>query len=116
MRSDVLDGEFREITLSGGGFGRAAVPSGASTGEHEAVELRDTADKKRYLGKGVQTAVKNVNTILGPALLGKDARYVRRDAAALELEVAPDHARHELDGLADGPDAEARERKERRRE
>ncbi len=62
-----------EITLSGGGFGRAAVPSGASTGEHEAVELRDTADKKRYLGKGVQTAVKNVNTILGPALLGKDA-------------------------------------------
>ena len=49
--------------------GRAAVPSGASTGEHEAVELRD-GDKKRYVGKGVLTAVKNVETVLGPAVLG----------------------------------------------
>ncbi len=55
-----------------GGFGRAAVPSGASTGEHEALELRDN-DKKRYLGKGVQTAVKNVNSTLGPAILGLDS-------------------------------------------
>lgn len=62
-----------EIKLQGGAFGRAAVPSGASTGEHEAVELRDTGDKKRYLGKSVQTAVKNVNTILGPSLVGKNA-------------------------------------------
>lgn len=62
-----------EIKLQGGAFGRAAVPSGASTGEHEAVELRDTSDKKRYLGKSVQSAVKNVNTILGPALVGKNA-------------------------------------------
>ncbi|MBL8821243.1 MAG: phosphopyruvate hydratase [Planctomycetia bacterium] len=62
-----------EIKLQGGAFGRAAVPSGASTGEHEAVELRDTSDKKRYLGKSVQTAVKNVNTILGPSLVGKNA-------------------------------------------
>lgn len=62
-----------EIKLQGGAFGRAAVPSGASTGEHEAVELRDTSNKKRYLGKSVQTAVKNVNTILGPSLVGKNA-------------------------------------------
>ncbi len=54
------------------GFGRAAVPSGASTGEHEALELRD-GDKKRFLGKGVLTAVKNVQQTLGPAILGMDA-------------------------------------------
>lgn len=53
------------------GFGRACVPSGASTGEHEALELRD-GDKKRYLGKGVLTAVKNVNNTLGPAIIGMD--------------------------------------------
>jgi enolase len=52
--------------------GRAAVPSGASTGEHEAVELRD-GDKKRYVGKGVLTAVRNVETMLGPAIIGMDA-------------------------------------------
>jgi enolase len=54
------------------GFGRAAVPSGASTGEHEALELRD-GDKKRFLGKGVLTAVRNVQQALGPAILGMDA-------------------------------------------
>jgi enolase len=54
------------------GFGRAAVPSGASTGEHEAIELRD-GDKNRYVGKGVLKAVKNVNQILGPSILGMDA-------------------------------------------
>jgi enolase len=54
------------------GRGRAAVPSGASTGEHEALELRD-GDKKRYLGKGVQKAVDNVNQSLGPAIIGMDA-------------------------------------------
>src|SRR5580700_6279936 len=54
------------------GRGRAAVPSGASTGEHEAVELRD-GDKKRFGGKGVQKAVSNVNQTLGPAVLGLDA-------------------------------------------
>jgi enolase len=52
--------------------GRAAVPSGASTGEHEAVELRD-GDKKRYIGKGVLTAVRNIETTLGPSILGMDA-------------------------------------------
>src|SRR5688500_16325920 len=51
-----------EVTLVGGEVGRAAVPSGASTGEHEAVELRD-GDKKRYLGKGVLKAVSNVNDV-----------------------------------------------------
>jgi enolase len=55
-----------------GGFGRAMVPSGASTGEHEALELRD-GDKKRFLGKGVLQAVKNVNTTLGPAIVGLDS-------------------------------------------
>jgi enolase len=55
-----------------GGLGRAAVPSGASTGEHEAIELRD-GDKKRYLGKGVTKAVANINDQLGPALIGLSA-------------------------------------------
>src|ERR1700690_2394394 len=54
------------------GHGRAAVPSGASTGEHEALELRDN-DKKRWMGKGVDKAVDNVNTTLGPSILGLDS-------------------------------------------
>ena len=58
-----------DVTLENGVLGRAAVPSGASTGEHEALELRD-GDKGRYLGKGVQKAVDNVNTIIAPALKG----------------------------------------------
>jgi enolase len=61
-----------DVTLSSGFFGRAAVPSGASTGENEAVELRDD-DKSRYLGKGVMKAVNNVNGFLAPELLGMDA-------------------------------------------
>jgi enolase len=60
-----------EVLLECGATGRAAVPSGASTGEHEAVELRD-GDKKRYLGKGVQKAVANVNTSIASALVGMD--------------------------------------------
>ncbi|MBN3490620.1 phosphopyruvate hydratase [Acholeplasma equirhinis] len=59
-----------EVVTESGAFGRALVPSGASTGEHEAVELRD-GDKGRYLGKGVLKAVANVNDIIGPALLGE---------------------------------------------
>jgi enolase len=62
--------EVEVTTLSG--VGRAAVPSGASTGEHEAVELRD-GDKKRFAGKGVLRAVHNVETVLGPAIVGMDA-------------------------------------------
>jgi enolase len=58
-----------EVVTSGGGFGRAAVPSGASTGTHEAVELRD-GDKKKYMGKGVLKAVDNVNTKIAEAIVG----------------------------------------------
>jgi enolase len=61
-----------DVTLAGGAMGRAAVPSGASTGENEALELRD-GDKKRYLGKGVTKAVKNVTEKILPALRGVDA-------------------------------------------
>ncbi len=61
-----------DVILESGATGRAGVPSGASTGEHEAVELRD-GDKARYLGKGVLNAVKNVNDILAPAVIGMEA-------------------------------------------
>jgi enolase len=75
-----------EVTLVGGEVGRAAVPSGASTGEHEAVELRD-GDKKRYGGKGVLKAVKNVNEIIAPGLEGLDALdQAEVDGALLDLD------------------------------
>src|ERR1700680_3820370 len=61
-----------DVTLISGAVGRAAVPSGASTGEHEALELRD-ADKSRYLGKGVLKAVANANGEIGKAVTGLDA-------------------------------------------
>lgn len=61
-----------DVTLQDGSFGRAAVPSGASTGEHEAVELRD-GDKSRFLGKGVLNAVNNVNSVLASTVIGLDA-------------------------------------------
>ena len=65
-----------DVSLSDGGFGRAAVPSGASTGAHEAVELRD-GDKARYLGKGVRQAIVNVNTEIADALYGLEAENQR---------------------------------------
>ena len=75
-----------DVTLSCGTIGRAAVPSGASTGEHEAIELRD-GDKKRYLGKGVQKAVANANTKIKAALLGVDALdQLTVDATMLKLD------------------------------
>jgi enolase len=75
-----------EVTLSSGAMGRAIVPSGASTGEHEAVELRD-GDKSRYLGKGVLKAVENVNNIIGPHVEGLDAsRQSDLDAEMIELD------------------------------
>ena len=75
-----------DVHLEGGAIGRAAVPSGASTGEHEAVELRD-GDKSRFLGKGVLKAVENVNAKLAPALLGFDAtEQASIDAAMLALD------------------------------
>jgi len=75
-----------EVGLSDGAFGRAAVPSGASTGKHEAVELRDKK-RKRYNGKGVETAVRNVNQVIAPALLGMDATEQRLvDQTLIELD------------------------------
>ncbi|MFW5933652.1 MAG: phosphopyruvate hydratase [Actinomycetota bacterium] len=75
-----------EVGLVDGSFGRAAVPSGASTGEHEAVELRD-GDDGRYLGKGVTRAVANVNERIAPALLGHDATRQREiDAVLVDLD------------------------------
>src|SRR5579885_2170750 len=75
-----------DVTLGGGATGRAAVPSGASTGENEALELRD-GDKKRFLGKGVRKAVKNVNEIIAPKLIGLDPfDQLTVDAAMLQLD------------------------------
>jgi enolase len=75
-----------DVLLNNGGFGRAAVPSGASTGEHEALELRD-GDKGRYLGKGVLKAVENVNEKIAPALIGFDAvNQTAIDAEMLNLD------------------------------
>ena len=75
-----------EVTLAGGVGGRAAVPSGASTGEHEAVELRDS-DKKRYVGKGVLKAVENVNSEIAEALANMDAADQRAlDQKMIELD------------------------------
>jgi len=75
-----------EVTLEDGAFGRAMVPSGASTGENEALELRD-GDKKRYLGKGVLKAVENVNEIIAPELIGLSAIDQRGiDKLMLELD------------------------------
>ena len=78
-----------EVTLSDGSFGRAAVPSGASTGSREAVELRD-GDKSRYLGKGVRNAVTNVNTSIASALKGFDASNQRGlDEKLIALDGSP---------------------------
>ena len=78
-----------EVVLGDGVIGRAAVPSGASTGEHEAVELRD-GDKNRYGGKGVTKAVRNVNEIIAPALEGFDALdQIEVDEALLQLDGTP---------------------------
>ncbi len=78
-----------EVGLDGGAFGRAIVPSGASTGEHEALELRD-GDAARYLGKGVLQAVANVQDAIAPALVGMDASDQSAiDAALIELDGTP---------------------------
>jgi enolase len=103
--SQILEVNAREILDSRGnptlevevqtelGYGRAAVPSGASTGEYEAVELRD-GDKGRFLGKGCLTAVSNVNDKLGPAIIGLDALdQPAVDARLLELDGTPNNAK-----------------------
>ena len=81
-----------DVTLEGGGFGRAAVPSGASTGQREALELRD-GDKKRYLGKGVSKAVANVNGEIAKALTGRDADQRAVDAFMIQLDGTPNKGR-----------------------
>ena len=82
-----------EVTLAGGGFGRAAVPSGASTGSREAVELRD-GDKSRYGGKGVKNAVANVNGTIADALKGFDAADQKGlDAKLIALDGTPNKGR-----------------------
>jgi len=88
-----------EIALCCGTTGRAAVPSGASTGEHEALELRD-GDKARYLGRGVLKAVENVNKVLGPALIGFDAaEQVALDRRLLELDGTPTKSKYGANAL-----------------
>ena len=78
-----------DVVLENGVIGRAAVPSGASTGEHEALELRD-GDKNRYLGKGTLQAVANVNEKIGPALIGEEVFHQRHiDRKMLELDGTP---------------------------
>jgi enolase len=82
-----------EVTLADGSWGRAAVPSGASTGVHEALEMRD-GDKSRYLGKGVLKAVENVNTAISDALLGWDALEQKAiDATMIELDGTPNKSK-----------------------
>jgi len=81
-----------EATLESGALGRAIVPSGASTGEHEAVELRDGGN--RYLGKGVSNAVNNVNTEIAKLLIGQDASDQKVvDNKMISLDGTPNKAR-----------------------
>src|SRR5260221_7954680 len=92
MKREILDSRANttveaDVLLADGTIGRAAVPSGASTGEHEAVELRDN-DPKRYLGKGTRKAAGNVNKKIAPAITGMQA----------EEQSAIDHKMLELDG------------------
>ena len=82
-----------EVYTESGGFGRAMVPSGASTGVHEAIELRD-GDKSRFLGKGVLTAVGNVNDIIGPELIGMNVfDQVGIDKTMIELDGTPNKSK-----------------------
>ena len=82
-----------DVTLSDGSFGRAAVPSGASTGAHEAVELRD-GDKKRFLGKGVLKAIDSVNDAIADALVGMDATdQIAIDDVMIALDGTPNKAK-----------------------
>ncbi len=81
-----------DVTLEGGAIGRAAVPSGASTGQREALELRD-GDKKRYLGKGVTKAVSHINGEIAKALAGRDADQRAIDTFMIELDGTPNKGR-----------------------
>jgi enolase len=98
MAREILDSRGNptvevEVALASGALGRAAVPSGASTGEHEALELRD-GDKARYGGKGVRKAVGNVRDQIGPAVLGMDAAdQTALDQRLLDLDGTPTKAK-----------------------
>ena len=97
-----------EVHLTDDSMGRAIVPSGASTGEHEALEMRD-GDKSRYLGKGVLKAVDAVNNVIAPELLGLQP-YDQKglDELMLELDGTPDQeqsGRKRYPGCLDGPGA-----------
>src|SRR5512143_228418 len=82
-----------EVILESGAMGRAAVPSGASTGKKEALELRD-GDKRRYLGKGVATAVMNVNEEIGPQLMGLEStEHAFIDKMMLEIDGTPNKSK-----------------------
>src|SRR5215468_1494754 len=82
-----------DCVLENGVLGRSIVPSGASTGEHEALELRD-GDKKRYLGKGVKTAVHNVNSVLAHVVTGMDSLdQAAVDRAMLDADGTPNKAK-----------------------
>lgn len=74
-----------DVLLDSGAMGRAAVPSGASTGEHEAIELRD-GDKSKYLGKGVLKAVKNVNTVIADSVIGQEPDFKAIDKILIDLD------------------------------
>jgi len=88
-----------EVSTEGGATGRAAVPSGASTGEHEALELRDD-EKNRYLGKGVRKAVQNVNTDIHKALVGFDCtQQAALDAALIKMDGTPNKAKYGANAL-----------------
>lgn len=81
-----------DVFLAGGGFGRAMVPSGASTGEHEAIELRD-GDAERYLGKGVTRAVSHILGRIAPEIMGMDASdQIALDSALIDLDGTPNKA------------------------
>jgi enolase len=98
MAREILDSRGNptievEIYLEDGSMGRAAIPSGASTGTREAVELRD-GDEKRFAGKGVLKAVDNVNNILAPEIIGYDATdQIGIDRAMIELDGTPNKSK-----------------------
>src|SRR3979409_1449647 len=87
-----------DVTLEGGAFGRAAVPSGASTGEREALELRD-GDATRYGGKGVRKAVGNVNRSIAKALINRELDQRGLDEAMIALDGTPTQRRHGAKGI-----------------
>ena len=83
-----------EVELEDGTLGRAAVPSGASTGAHEASELRDTADKNRYLGKGVRQAVEHANETLADAIIDMNVTdQAAIDKALIDADGTPNKSR-----------------------